>query len=195
MKDMKDIKGYEGLYAVTRSGKIWSYPKTKRNKKGMWLKPFIQSKKRVNGTIYSLASVGLRKNKKRRLFLVHRLVALTYIPNPENKPDVNHINGNSLINEDWNLEWNTKFENMQHAERTGLSNQFTEKQKKARSDNGKLTGAANGQKSRRLFSMGEVDCIRKIHEVGKKSCRTIAKIYNCSNVTISNMCNYKSYAS
>ncbi len=190
---MKDIKGYEGLYAVTRSGRIWSYPKTKRNEKGMWLKPFIQSKKRVNGTIYSLASVGLRKNKKRRLFLVHRLIAITYIPNPENKPDVNHIDGDSLNNWDWNLEWNTKFENMQHAERTGLSNQHTEKQRKSRSKNGKKTGAVNGRKSRRLFSMSEVDCIRKLHEVGKKSCRAIAKIYNCSNVTISNMCNYKSY--
>ena len=159
----------------------------------MWLKQHHIEKKRINGTKYIIASVGLWKNKKRKLFLVHRLVAMAYIPNPENKPDVNHKNGNSLINEDWNLEWNTKFENMQHAERTGLSNQHTEKQRKSRSKNGKKTGAVNGRKSRRLFSMSEVDCIRKLHEVGKKSCRAIAKIYNCSNVTISNMCNYKSY--
>jgi len=190
---MKDIKSYEGLYAVTKDGKVWSYPKSNRNKKGMWLKQHRIEKKRINGTKYIIVSVGLWKNKKRKLFLVHRLVAMAYIPNPKNKPDVNHKNGNSLINEEWNLEWNTKIENMQHAERTGLSNQFTEKQRKARSQNGKKTGAINGMKSRRLFSMGEVDCIRKIYEISKKSFRSIAKTYGCADKTIGNICNYKSY--
>jgi len=190
---MKDVKGYEGLYAVTKDGKVWSYPKSSRNTKGMWLKQHHIEKKRINGTKYIIASVGLWKNKKRKLFLVHRLVAMAYIPNPENKPDVNHKNGNSLINEDWNLEWNTKFENMQHAERTGLSNQFTEKQIKARSHNGKKTGAINGMKSRRMFTMEEADCIRKIHRITKKSYRSIARAYHCTANTVINICNYKSY--
>jgi len=190
---MKDIKGYEGLYAITEDGKVWSYPKSSRNNKGMWLKQQHIKKERVNGTVYTIASVGLRKDKERKLFLVHRLVAETYIPNPENKPQVNHIRENSLLNFVDNLEWATQSENMIHAQKNGLLSQSTEKQIQARSKNGKTTGAINGMKSRRMFSMGEVDCIRKIHEIGKKSCRAIAIAYNCSNVTISNMCNYKSY--
>jgi len=190
---MKDIIGYEGLYAVTEDGKIWSYPKSNRNKNGIWLKQQCIKKKRVSGSIYSVATVGLRKNRKRKLFLVHRLVAETFIPNLENKLQVNHKDGNALHNWKDNLEWSTSFENMQHAERNGLLNQFTEKQVTARSENGKKTGAINGIKSRRIFTMTEVISIRKIHKFGKKSYRAIAKVYNCSDKTIGNICNYKSY--
>ena len=190
---MKDIKGYEGLYAITEDGEVWSYPKKRSSRKGKWLKPFIQSKKRVNGTTYSLASVGLRKDKKRSLFLVHRLVAQAYIPNPKNKKQVNHKNGNSLKNYVDNLEWATGFENMQHAQKMGLLIQCTEKQKATRSHNGKKTGAINGMKSRRMFTMEEADCIRKIYKVTKKSYRSIARAYNCTANTIIKICNCKSY--
>jgi hypothetical protein len=190
---MRDIKGYEGLYAITRDGRVWAYPRKRSSKFGKWLK--LNKHTNTKGRIKprSWLSIGLYKNKKRISFQVHVLVGLTYIPNPENKPQINHIDGDSLNNWDWNLEWATDIENMQHAQKFGLLTQFTDKQIKGRSKAGKLTGAINGMKSRRMFSMGEVDCIRKIHEIGKKSCRAIAKVYGCSNNTISNMCNYKSY--
>lgn len=64
--------------------------------------------------------VALPYNKKQKDFLVHRLIALVFIPNPDNKPYVNHIDGNRLNNAVNNLEWNTHAENMQHAYRNNL---------------------------------------------------------------------------
>ena len=81
----------------------------------------------------------LYKNKKRKAFLVHRLIALTYIPNPENKPDINHLDGNPLNNNVSNLEWCTKTENMKHAKETGLWDLYTEKQIRIRIENGQKT--------------------------------------------------------
>ena len=64
----------------------------------------------------------LYKNGKRENKLVNRLVAEAFIPNPENKPEVNHIDGNPLNNFVTNLEWATKAENMKHAYINNLNN-------------------------------------------------------------------------
>ena len=63
--------------------------------------------------------VKLTQNGKRKSFLIHRLVALAYIPNTYNKPIVNHINSNRTDNRVENLEWVTHKENSQHASRNG----------------------------------------------------------------------------
>lgn len=88
-------------YTVTDEGEVY-------NSKG-W-----QMKHRVNGAGY--AQLGIRMNDgSRKFFVVHRLVAAAFIPNPENKPHINHIDGNKLNNHVHNLEWCTPKENMAHA--------------------------------------------------------------------------------
>ena len=68
-----------------------------------------------------LFEITLYKNKKNHTFTIHRLVAQAFLPNPENKEQVNHIDGNKLNNHLSNLEWTTKSENMLHAYQKNLS--------------------------------------------------------------------------
>lgn len=68
------------------------------------------------------ARVYARVNGKHKGISVHRAVALAFIPNPENKPDVNHKDGQKQNNHVSNLEWMTRGENMRHAKNTGLWN-------------------------------------------------------------------------
>lgn len=64
--------------------------------------------------------ISLTHNGKQKQFFIHRLVATAFIPNPENKPEVNHKNGIKSCNYDYNLEWVTRSENEIHAHKTGL---------------------------------------------------------------------------
>lgn len=101
----KDIVGYEGLYQVSNFGRI------KSNYKSIILQP---------GLCRGYLIVNLYKNKKSLSQKVHRLVAQAFIPNPENKPTVNHIDGNKQNNYVSNLEWATVKEQNVHANKTGL---------------------------------------------------------------------------
>ena len=88
---MKDIKNYEGLYAITSCGKVWSY----RNE--CFLKPYLNKK--------GYMRVCLRKDGEKKMYSLHRLVAEAYIPNPDNLPQVNHKDENKANNCLQNLEW------------------------------------------------------------------------------------------
>lgn len=96
MENWKDIKGYEGLYQVSDKGNIRNI---KRNSN---LKPTPDA----DGYL----RVSLSKNNKGKTFKVHRLVAEAFIPNPENKPTVDHINTIRTDNRVSNLRWFTKKE-------------------------------------------------------------------------------------
>ena len=94
---MKDIKNYEGLYAVTSCGKVWSYKYKK------FLTP------RANRYGYLL--VALYKDGKVKNYSVHRLVAEAYIPNTDNLPQVDHIDNDKTHNYVNNLQWITNRDN------------------------------------------------------------------------------------
>lgn len=111
---MKDIKGYEKLYAVTEDGKVWSYPKIPQNPKGRWMK--------LNLDHGGYPMLSLSKNRNSKCYSVHRLVAETYLKRKDNSLQVNHKNGNKLDNRVENLEWCTAQENTNHAEKIGLRN-------------------------------------------------------------------------
>lgn len=88
---MIDIPGYENKYAITSCGKVYSYK----------AKKFLKLFNRPDGYL----SVGLSKNNKETKFLIHRLVAEAYIPNPENLLFVNHKDEDKTNNCINNLEW------------------------------------------------------------------------------------------
>jgi hypothetical protein len=112
--EMKDIAGYEGLFAVTRSGKVWSYP---REKVG-FIKSLREGKFRsLQKMEKGYLAVILHKNSNQKRFLVHRLVAMAFIPNLEDKPAVNHKDGDKTNNCVDNLEWVTASENNFHSYR------------------------------------------------------------------------------
>ena len=109
----KDIVGYENEYQINQFGEIRTLKDSPKLKKYDVLKP--QTSKR-NGYVYQM----LYKNGKEKLFRVHRLVAMAFLPNPNNLPQVNHKDGNKQNNSVDNLEWCEQSDNMKHAYKNGL---------------------------------------------------------------------------
>lgn len=109
-EEWRPVKGYEGLYEVSNTGKVRSlyFGKTR----------ILSPCKNSQGYLQAV----LCKDKVPKGLRVHRLVASAFIPNPNNKPEVNHIDGNKANNNVDNLEWCTREYNMRHACHNGLMN-------------------------------------------------------------------------
>jgi hypothetical protein len=115
----KDIPNYEEQYQVSNLGRVKSKERIvlRNNKHKIHLKEKILYQGERSG--YKV--VFFIKNGIKKSFQIHRLVADAFIPNPENKPQVNHIDGNKVNNKITNLEWVTAKENINHAYKIGLS--------------------------------------------------------------------------
>lgn len=106
MAEWRKIDGYD--YSVSDDGQV-------RNDKTGIIKQNTENS-------HGYDKVDLYKDSKRTTVGVHRLVAKAFIENPDNKPHVNHKDGNKRNNKPENLEWVTAKENVQHAEQNGLTN-------------------------------------------------------------------------
>lgn len=162
MEIWKDIEGYEGLYQISNLGRVKSLKRICQSAVGGRTVPEIVRKPRYNkdGYMYvNLHKDGVRKSKK-----IHRMVAEAFIPNPENKPEVNHIIDKR--HNDWeSLEWVTKSENEKHAHAIGKKNH------------------KGSNHSQAKLSEGKVMCILEMSLLGISG-RDISFIYGVSDSTI-----------
>lgn len=138
----KEVKGYEGLYEVSNLGNVRSL------RKGIILKPAKNQ---------NYKQVLLTKNKEHKIYLVHRLVAETFIPNPNNLPQINHKDENGNNNNVNNLEWcDSKY-----------NNNYGTKNKRASITrrNNILTTLSPSEKNKRIYLTGTDGYYRINNEV------------------------------
>lgn len=114
----KDVPGYEGLYQVSNLGRVKSLPRMVHVRNGNAMRP----ERIIRGGTFSndYKFVCLRKDGVNQNHSIHRLVARAFLLNPENLPEVNHIDGNKQNNRVENLEWCDRKRNLQHAIEIGL---------------------------------------------------------------------------
>ena len=151
---LKDIKGYEGLYKIDKDCNVYRFFKNSYNK----LTP--------RETTWGYYNFSLTKNGQSKNYYAHRLIAQAFIPNPGNKPYINHIDGNKQNNKIENLEWCTAKENNLHKyDVLGYKKPLlTNEQKHSLSivHLGKNTGKDNGKSVKvQCNETGKIyDCIR-----------------------------------
>lgn len=115
----KDIGGYEGLYRVSSNGEILSCERLVREHSGK-AKHIKEHLKLQSIDAKGYHTVSLYKDGVEKIYLVHRLVASAFVPNPDDLPQVNHEDGNKHNNCASNLKWVTPSQNIEHAHNLGL---------------------------------------------------------------------------
>lgn len=176
------VVDYEGLYEVSNIGRLKSLDKyiyTRPTLKGVKNKTLLKGKvMKAKLDRYGYPSIALSVNKQNKYVTIHRLVAKAFIPNPNNKPQVNHINGIKTDNRVENLEWCTALENIRHAKITGLRNNAT------------LKGEKSNFNKLKEYQVNEIK-----RTYNKKTCnqKQLAQKYGVSVSNISQILNNKTW--
>lgn len=205
-EEWKDIKGYEGLYQVSNLGRVKQcHVYTNLNGKGYTRKEKIK-KQTVVGNYYK---VGLTKDGKNKLFLVHRLVAQAFIPNDDSTKDcINHKDENGFNNVVTNLEWCDRTYNDNYgtrnyrlglisAEYANLHRQELSERTKKSWESGRnkgFTGKKHSEETKKRISQiiknqyinGRVNPMKDVHRYGKDAPRYGAKLSDETKNKISN---------
>ena len=173
----KDIKGYKGLYQVSSLGRVKSLPRDRGNQysyKTIFLKPRVDK----DGYLH----VTLRFKGKCKSTSIHRLVAQAFIPNPENKSQVNHIDEDKTNNRVDNLEWVTAKENINHG--TGIAR-------------GHLSQVNDPNRSKRVklvdICTGEYNIFKSTSEASKITGLRQGNISKCARGITRRVGNYVAY--
>lgn len=151
----KDIPGYEGYYQVSNQGVVKALERTYKQFNGLTgnynYRVYPEKVMFVEEDKDGYLKTRLSKDGKQKKFFVHRLVAMTFIPNQENKPEVNHKDGIKKNNGSENLEWVTTSENQRHA----IANKLYETARGEKSGTSKLK-ESEVREIHKLWKTGEV---------------------------------------
>lgn len=182
-----DVVGYENIYQISNYGRVRSIDRyiEQSHSDGYIYKRFIKGKllslNRTNGNGYHVVQLSNGyNNKPKGNEYIHILVAKHFIPNPENKPTVNHIDGNKSNNKIDNLEWATQLEQMKHAYRLGLNIPPTPNLKGSELHNAKL----NEKQAMEIYTLAHSNNYTQ---------KQIAKRYGVSRRTVGGIKNKKSW--
>ena len=156
---MKDIEGYEGLYAVTDDGRVWGHKR----------KQFLKSC--PNGRGYYVVTL---RGKGKATKSVHRLVAEAFIERLSGKEQVNHIDGDKANNHASNLEWCSSSENSRHSWDNGLQTVSA-----ASRESSKIIG-----KSTRRMSFDDAQKVRKLYSEQNYTYKELGAMYSVSKDAI-----------
>lgn len=151
--EWRDVPGYEGLYQVSDTGLVLSLPR--EGSGGKILRPDV--------TREGYHQARLCKGGEQKGWFVHRLVALAFLPNPDLKREVNHIDGDKGNNRVGNLEWATRSENQQHAYDMGLTSAPRARRANARAVR-RSDGAVYESVSQAARSLGKAWAVSTISE-------------------------------